>query len=120
MQRDGEVAHFAWRGDRGSAVEIARGDRPRDVAQLHHRSRHASRKQVREEQNADDRNQAGDENVASRARNDVAQRRRADRDADEAERMANGDVELVVSSGRAAPMTYSEAARSRRDDLGTR
>ena len=109
VQRDGEIADFAWCGERGPAIELAGGDRLRDVAQLGDRPRYASRERECENQRADERDQARDENVALRAAHDLAELRRADRDARVAERMSNGDVDLVVAGRRARPHRPADA-----------
>ena len=60
VQRDGEIADFARRGERRAPLELAGGDRLRDVAQLDDRPRHASRERECDDQRADEGDQAGE------------------------------------------------------------
>jgi hypothetical protein len=58
MQREREVAHFARRRQRRSPIELAGGDRPRNVAELDDRPRDAARKPEPDDQRADQRDQS--------------------------------------------------------------
>ena len=119
MQRRREVPDFAWRRDRRPAFEVTGGDSARDITKLDDRPRHTPRKEVGEEQGADDRDQAGHEHVPPRPRHDVTESDRADRDPHEAEGVSNGDVQFFIARGRAATMADAHHAPPRRDDLRT-
>jgi hypothetical protein len=82
MERDSEISDLSGRRYRGPAIEIAGGDRSRDVAELDDGFRDAPREEKGEEQNAKYRDEPGDEDVAPRPGNNIPQRRRADRDSD--------------------------------------
>ena len=112
MEREREIADFARRRERRPTIELAGGDRARDVAQLDDRLRHAARERESEDQRADERDQTGAEHVAARAADDldetVVGRHRHAR---EAERVSHGDVDLVVAGRRARSRRRADALR---------
>src|SRR5215831_3179636 len=101
-----------------TAVKISRRDRGRDVAQLDDRLRHGAREAERHDQRAGEREQPGRDDVVARSVDDLAELRGADRHANGAQRMLDGEVNLVVAGRRASPARRPHAVLACERDLG--
>jgi hypothetical protein len=119
MQGRREVADLSWSGQRGPPAEISVGDRARDVTQLDHGLRDASRKEDGEHERPGQCDESARQDVALRPVDDLLQPRRDERHAHEAEWMTDGDVQLLIAGRGAVPHRGTDRVGAGRDDLGT-
>src|SRR4051812_17604316 len=97
MQCESEIANFTGSSEHWSAVELTAGDRARDIAELDDRSGDALRERESNDQRADQRDDAGDQDITARAGDDLAKLCCRNREPNHAEWVFDREIHLIVA-----------------------
>jgi hypothetical protein len=118
MQRAGQIADLARGRQRRTSIQVTGRNRLRDVPQLDDRPRHGARECPRQHERPREGDDPGRQYVALCSADDLTKLCRRHRYAHVAERMTHGEIDLVVTRGRAPSHRRPGARTAGFDDLG--